>query len=538
VSARDRPAQPVRVELTLHPDALLEPTQLRAAAAKAAQLNEARVQDVRIVRRAIDARRRQVRVQLLVDVFTAVPAAERARQPLALPALTGAPEVLIVGAGPAGLFCAWRLAQLGVRAHVLDRGQAVAQRRRDVARLSQRGVLDEESNYCFGEGGAGTFSDGKLYTRANKRGPVRDVLEALCAYGASDEILRDARPHIGTNRLPRVVGALRTHLESAGQQVTFGARVISLVRRNGRVAGVQLADGSALEARAVVLATGHSAADVYRMLHAAGAELVAKPFAIGVRVEHAQSFIDRTQYGELAGHPALGAAAYRLVERAGDVGVFSFCMCPGGYIVPAATSQGQQVVNGWSPSARRGRFANSGLVVEVGPAQLAAAGLDPTDPFAGLSLQRQLEESAYQAGGGAFVAPAQRLSDLLAGRASSALPETSYPRGVAPARLDQLLGVLAAPLREALARIERKLRGFAGVDAVAVGLESRTSAPLRVVRDPVSLQAAGLLGLYPAAEGAGYAGGIMSAALDGLRIADAAAITIASGATAGARTRG
>ncbi|HMI91080.1 MAG TPA: NAD(P)/FAD-dependent oxidoreductase, partial [Polyangiales bacterium] len=490
MSARDRPDQPVRVELSLHPDALLDPARLRAAAAKAAQLNEARVQDVRIVRRAIDARRRNVRVQLLVDVFTAVPAALDAPQPLALSALSGAPAVLIVGAGPAGLFCAWRLAQLGVRAHVLDRGQGVAQRRRDVALLSQRGQLDEESNYCFGEGGAGTFSDGKLYTRANKRGPVRDVLEALCAYGASDEILRDARPHIGTNRLPRVVGALRAHLESAGQLVTFGARVIGLLQRGGRVAGVQLADGSTLDARAVVLATGHSAADVYRMLHAAGAQLEPKPFAIGVRVEHAQAFIDRTQYGELAGHPALGAAAYRLVERAGDVGVFSFCMCPGGYIVPAATSQGQQVVNGWSPSARRGRFANSGLVVEVGPAQLAAAGLEPGDPFSGLGLQQQLEARAYEAGGGEFVAPAQRLSDLLAGRASSALPETSYPRGVAPARLDQLLGVLGPPLRDALARIERKLRGFAGADAVAVGLESRTSAPLRVARDSQSLQAA------------------------------------------------
>ena len=515
--------QPVRVELALHPDVLLDPARVRSAAARAAQLPEARVQDARIVRRAIDARHRQVRVQLLVDVFTAVPPAESAPQPLALATLHGEPEVVVVGAGPAGLFCAWQLARHGVRARVLDRGQPVTQRRRDVARLSQRGQLDPESNYCFGEGGAGTFSDGKLYTRANKRGPVREVLEGLCAYGASDEILRDARPHIGTNRLPRVVGALRAHLQSAGQEVRFGARVIGLGMQQGRVAGVELADGTRVPARAVVLATGHSAPDVYRMLAALGGQLAPKPFAIGVRVEHAQAFIDRTQYGELAGHPALGAAAYRLVERACDVGVFSFCMCPGGYIVPAATAPGQQVVNGWSPSARRGRFANSGLVVEVGAAQLAAAGLDPSDPFAGLALQQQLEQRAYDAGGGDFVAPAQRLDDLLAGRPSHALPETSYPRGVAPARLDQLLAVLAEPLRAALAQIDRKLRGFAGADAVAVGLESRTSAPLRIVRDPETLQAPGLAGLYPAAEGAGYAGGIMSAALDGMRIADALA---------------
>jgi uncharacterized FAD-dependent dehydrogenase len=514
---------PVRVELALHPDVLLEPARLRAAAARAAALDERKVADVRVLRRAIDARHKQVRVQLLVDVYQHAPAPERAPEPLALPALSGEPAVAIVGAGPAGLFCAWRLAQHGVRARVLDRGQALSQRRRDVAKLSQRGELDGDSNYCFGEGGAGTFSDGKLYTRANKRGPVRDVLEAFCAYGASEEILRDARPHIGTNRLPGVVSALCAHLQSAGQELSFGARVDELCCEQGRVRGVRLADGTAIEARAVVLATGHSAADVYRMLQRAGAQLQPKPFAIGVRVEHPQAFIDRTQYGELAGHPALGAAAYRLVERAGDVGVFSFCMCPGGYIVPAATAQGLQVVNGWSPSARRGRFANSGLVVEVGAEQLAAAGLDPADSFAGLQLQRELEARAYEAGGGAFVAPAQRLGDLLAQRASSDLPETSYPRGVAPARLDQLLGVLGAPLRQALARITRRMPGFTGSDAVAVGLESRTSAPLRVARDPQSLQAPGLAGLFPAAEGAGYAGGIMSAALDGIRIADAIA---------------
>lgn len=514
---------PIRVELALHPDLLLDPARVRRAAAREAHVAEREVADARIVRKTIDARRHQVRVQLQVDVYRRPPPPERAPEPLDLPALSGEPEVAIVGAGPAGLFCAWRLAQHGVRARVLDRGQALPQRRRDVAKLSQRGELDRDSNYCFGEGGAGTFSDGKLYTRANKRGPVRDVLEALCAYGADNEILRDGRPHIGTNRLPRVVDALCAHLRSAGHELHFGARVDDLLRDGERVTGVRLADGSAIAARAVVLATGHSAADVYRMLQRAGASLEPKPFAIGVRVEHPQAFIDRTQYGELAGHPALGAASYRLVERAGDVGVFSFCMCPGGHIVPAATAPGQQVVNGWSPSARRGRFANSGLVVEVGAAQLAEAGLDPSDPFAGLALQRELEARAYDAGGGAFVAPAQRLGDLLAQRASTDLPETSYPRGVVPARLDLLLGVVSAPLRHALAQITRRLRGFTGPDAVAVGLESRTSSPLRITRDSVSLQAPGLSGLYPAAEGAGYAGGIMSAALDGIRIADAIA---------------
>ncbi len=353
---------------------------------------------------------------------------------------------------------------------------------------------------------------------------MQDVLDAFVAYGAPADVLVNARPHIGTNRLPKVVGALRAHLESAGQRVVFGARVDDVLKSDGAVSGVRLADGSTLPARAVVLATGHSAGDVYEWLARAGAPLAFKPFALGVRVEHAQTFIDRTQYGALAGHPALGSAPYRVVLQACGVGVFSFCMCPGGHIVPASTAPAQQVVNGWSPSSRRGRFANSGLVVEVGERQLIEAGLDPSDAFAGAKLQQQIEQRAYEAGGGAFVAPKQRLDDLRAGRLSSDLPETSYPRGAVPARLDLVLGGLGAPLREALAKIERTMPGFAGHDAIAVGVESRTSAPIRIERDHATLQSPGLAGLYPCAEGAGYAGGIMSAALDGMRIADAIAL--------------
>jgi uncharacterized FAD-dependent dehydrogenase len=516
---------PIRVELTLHPDVLLDESKLRDAAAAAAHVKASEIAAVHVARRTIDARHGRVRVIVQADVALQgnAPLAERAAQPPALAALCGEPSVVVVGAGPAGLFCALRLAQLGVRCTLLERGQAVAQRRHDVAKLSQRGELDVESNYCFGEGGAGTFSDGKLYTRASKRGPVQDVLEALVAYGAPADILVNARPHIGTNRLPRVVGALRAHLESAGQRVVFGARVDDVVKNGDAVSGVRLQDGSTLPARAVVLATGHSAGDVYEWLARAGAPLAFKPFALGVRVEHAQAFIDRTQYGVLAGHPALGSAPYRVVVQACGVGVFSFCMCPGGHIVPASTAREQQVVNGWSPSSRRGRFANSGLVVEVGEKQLIEAQLDPRDAFAGAKLQQRIEARAFEAGGGAFVAPGQRLDDLRAGRLSRDLPLTSYPRGAVPARLDLLLGGLGAPLREALQKIERTMPGFAGHEAIAVGVESRTSAPIRIERDQTTLQSPGVAGLYPCAEGAGYAGGIMSAALDGMRVAEAIA---------------
>jgi uncharacterized FAD-dependent dehydrogenase len=513
---------PIRVDLALHPDVLLDERALRAAAVKEAHVRDADVRAVRVRRRAIDARRGRVMVQTLVELdFEAKD--EPPVVPLDLPTLSGAPPVVVIGAGPAGLFCAWRLAQHGLRSVVVERGKAVRPRRRDLAALTQRGALNPESNYCFGEGGAGTFSDGKLYTRSSKRGDVESVLRAFVAYGASPDILVDARPHIGTNKLPGVVGAMREHLESAGVEVLFESRVDAIATEGGRTVGVVLADGRTIEARAVVVAPGHSARDVQRFVAAAGARVTFKPFAIGVRVEHPQSFVDRAQFGALAGHPVLGAASYRLVERACGTGIFSFCMCPGGFVAPAATEPGGQVVNGWSPSKRNGRFANSGFVTEIGPAQLATFGFDPNDPFSGVELQRRIERRAYDAGGGDYVAPAQRIEDFLEKRASSSLPETSYPRPVASARLDDVLESLAAPLREALRQVDRKMRGYARGDAVALGVESRTSSPVRFERDHGSLEAVGLPGLYPCGEGAGFAGGIMSAALDGIRVADAIA---------------
>jgi len=517
--------EPLHVRVDLHPDALLDPEALRRAAACAAGLPESAVRGVELVHRAIDARRGKVRVHVELALrLDEGPGPRRVHVPPVLPSMSGAPAVVIVGAGPAGMFCAWGLARAGVRALVLERGREVRARRRDLASLSQRGELVADSNYCFGEGGAGTFSDGKLYTRASKRGPVRLVLAALAGYGAPADILVDARPHIGTNRLPRVITAMREHLADAGVQIRFAARVDALVTSpSGQVRGVRLHDGETVPAAAVVVAPGHSARDVQRWLRDAGVRLTFKPFALGVRIEHPQTLIDRLQFGALAGHPALGAASYRLVEQTPGGPVFSFCMCPGGFIVPAATDPGMQVVNGMSPSARHGRFANSGLVTEVGADQLARAGHDPDDPLAGVAYQAALETAAYAAGGGGFVAPAQTLADLAQGRASRALPPTSYHRGLAPARLDLLLGGLGPPLQHALRALGARMPGFLGPEAVAVGLESRTSCPVRIDRDPETLASPSTPGLYPSGEGAGFAGGIVSAALDGLRVAEAVA---------------
>jgi hypothetical protein len=430
--------------------------------------------------------------------------------------------VAIVGAGPAGLFAALRLAEHGVPAVVLERGKPVQARRRDLAMLNRDGVVNPESNYCFGEGGAGTYSDGKLYTRAQKRGPVAAVLDCLVAHGADPSIRVEARPHVGSNRLPKIVIALRETLARAGVEVLFDARVTELVVEADRVAAVRCADGRAIACSAVVLATGHSARDVHAIAAAAGVALEAKPFALGVRVEHPQPLIDRAQYGADAERFPLPAAAYRLATTVEERGVFSFCMCPGGWIVPATTEPDAVVVNGMSLARRDSPFANSGIVVALDPADVAALGFP--GPTGGCDLQAAIERRAAVEGGGAQAAPAQRLVDFVAGRISPDLPACSYRPGLTSARLDEMLpAFVATRLREALARFARQLRGFDTCDAVLVGVETRSSSPVRLVRDPATLAAPTRANVYPCGEGAGYAGGIVSAALDGLAVADAVA---------------
>ncbi len=511
----------IRVDVELdEPDDLpaLLARAARQAPAAAALPADARAR-FEIKSRAIDARRGRVRLHYVLGPREDAVASAAPRQ------VAGAP-VIIVGAGPAGLFCAYQLARSGVAAVVLDRGKPVQARRRDLKGLTQHGVVDPDSNYCFGEGGAGTYSDGKLYTRSHKRGDIRDVIEILVEHGAPPEILVDARPHIGSNRLPKVVTALREHLARVGIPIVFGAKVTELVLDgSGRAIGARTADGKEYVGRAVVVAAGHSATDMLEVQARAGARLEPKPFAMGVRIEHPQPLIDRIQYGKLAGHPKLRAAPYRVAYTPADGrGAYSFCMCPGGWIVPAATEPGGLVVNGMSLSRRDSPYANSGLVVAISVADLERLGLAAEHgALAGVALQRRLERAAFTAGGGGLRAPATRASDFLRRRGSSTVPDSSYEPGLAAGDLGEVLAVTGLPLaerlREALAVFDRQLRGYAGEAGVLIGSETRTSSPVRVPRREDTLESVTVPGLYPCAEGAGYAGGIVSAALDGMRVA-------------------
>ena len=515
------------LQLDLGLDERDDEAHLRARVAAMLEVDPAALPPIEVRKRAVDARRGRVRFHLTIGFGVSETAPLGAPDPRPV----SGPPVVIVGGGPAGLFCAYQLARDGIASIVLDRGKPVQARRRDLKGLTQHGVVDPDSNYCFGEGGAGTYSDGKLYTRSHKRGDVRDVIECLVRNGAPADILVDARPHIGSNRLPKVVTAIRERLEACGVAFRFGARVTGLVtegpstslRTGARVAGVTLAGGETIAAREVVVATGHSARDVLELLAAAGVRLEPKPFAMGVRIEHPQPLIDRIQYGRAAGHPKLSAAAYRLAQQSEGRGVFSFCMCPGGWIVPAATEPDGLVVNGMSLSRRDSPYANSGLVVAVELEDLARAGF--IGALAGIDAQRRLERAAMAAGGGMLRAPATRATDFVRGRGSTTVPASSYEPGLTAGDVAEVLAAsgldLAPRLREALRGFDRQMRGYLTDEAVLVGVESRTSSPVRVPRDPATLVSPDLAGLYPSAEGAGYAGGIVSAALDGLRVARA-----------------
>lgn len=509
-----------RIEVTVGLDEVDNPEAIRRRIAKKLQEPLDALAETVVLKRSIDARGRHVRFALSV----AVDPDERGPLGGSLPIETrGEARVLIIGDGPTGLFCAYELARRGVPCTVLDRGKQVQPRRRDLAILNRGGPTPPDSGYCFGEGGAGTYSDGKLYTRADKRGDVRDVIETLALHGAPERILVDARPHIGSNLLPKVITSMRERLEACGVLFRFESRVVDLLLDADRVVGVELKGGEQITADHIVLATGHSARDVWQMLDRHGVRLEAKPFALGVRIEHPQPLINQIQYGKHAGHPQLPAAYYKLKTHADDRAVFSFCMCPGGWIVPAATEPDGVVVNGMSLKRRDSPYANSGLVVSIEPERWQAAGF--VGPLGGVALQRALEVAASQAGGGEQRAPATRVVDFLQGRASTRLPSSSYLPGLASADLSDVLdasGVeFSAPLRQGLRNLGNKMRGYLCDDAVLVGVETRTSAPVRIPRDPTTLQAPGRPGLYPAGEGAGYAGGIVSAALDGIRVARA-----------------
>lgn len=499
----------------------------KEAVAEKLKLPVTELNELRLRKHSIDARQRTIKVQLRMEVGIgqALPP-DPVLRPDYPEVPADAPQVIIVGCGPAGLFAALRCLELGLKPIILERGKDASARRFDLGPILKEGRVVEDSNYCFGEGGAGTFSDGKLYTRATKRGPVRTIYETLVAHGAPERILVDAHPHIGSNLLPKVVMAMRESIRRAGGEVHFGAKVDAMILHEQAIAGVKIADGREFTCPRVILATGHSARDIYHLLHAQKIRLEQKPFAVGVRIEHPQPLIDALQYHIEAGSERprnLPAASYRLATKIDNRGVHSFCMCPGGFIVPAATENDEVVVNGMSLARRDSPFANSGMVVTVEP--------EDTEPFhakhgvlAGMAFQKALEQSAKQHGGAGQVAPGQRVTDFLAGNDSPDLPKTSYFPGIAPARLDTMLPAwIVSRLRRGLKLFGEQMRGYITGECNLVGFETRTSSPVRIPRDKVTLQHPEIAGLLPCGEGAGFAGGIVSAALDGIRCAEAVA---------------
>lgn len=491
-----------------------------------------RIGGVRLLKHSIDARQRKVKVQLRLEVAIDGPLPAEEKFAWEAPPLpVSAPKMLIVGCGPAGMFAALRALELGWKPVILERGKDASARRFDLAPILRQGVVIEDSNYCFGEGGAGTYSDGKLYTRATKRGPVRRVYEILSAHGAPPEILTDAHPHIGSNLLPNVVKAIRESVRAAGGEVHFQTKVVEFLLSGGRLHGVVDQHGKEWTADAVVLATGHSARDIYRLLAEKKILLEPKPFAVGVRIEHPQPFIDAMQYHlrkDEARSDLLPAARYRVATKIGDRGVHSFCMCPGGFIVPASTENDEVVVNGMSLARRDSPFANSGLVVTVEPEDVVQFQAEH-GVLAGIAYQKELERASKKAGGGGQVAPAQRVPDFLMGRISQNLPKTSYFPGLNPAPLHEIMPqAVVSRMQAGLKLFNRQIHGYAGADALLIGFETRTSSPIRIPRRDDTLEHPEVRGLFPSGEGAGYAGGIVSAAMDGMRCAEAAVAASAS----------
>jgi uncharacterized FAD-dependent dehydrogenase len=524
-----------KIQVKLTPQEAFENSALRVAISRVLGTPEEQITGYIIQKQSIDARsRQQIWVNLTLEVTINEPFHQRNPHIFNFPVLPkNAPKIIIVGAGPAGLFAALECIEKGIQPIVIERGKNVRDRRRDLAQLNKQGEVNPDSNYCFGEGGAGTYSDGKLYTRSNKRGNIDKILQLFYQFGADERILYEAHPHIGTNKLPHIITAMREQILACGGQVHFEKKLTDFSIQHGKIKEVICADGDTLQAEAIILATGHSARDIFTLLHHKNILIESKPFALGVRVEHPQSIIDGIQYHCLTRSPYLPPASYSLVEQVQDRGVFSFCMCPGGIIAPAATTPGELVVNGWSPSKRNNPYANSGMVVQI---DLEAATkylqkrqikVDPNDPLALMQFQSQVEKDAFTAGGGKFKAPASRLIDFCTNSTSSNLPDASYLPGLTSADMhDVLPPFVLKTLQEGFKAFGKKMKGYYTNDAIVVATESRTSSPVRIPRDADTLHHPQISNLYPCGEGAGYAGGIVSAAMDGQRIASIIAQTL------------
>ncbi|RZL48493.1 MAG: FAD-binding protein [Pedobacter sp.] len=504
------------IEITVAPEHVANDQVIVQNLARALKVDIPNINDYKILKRSIDARSRKVIYRLQVRAYIDEEP-EISQASFSYPMIGNTKSVIIVGAGPAGLFAALQCIENGLKPIVIERGKDVKQRRRDLAAINKQGVVNAESNYCYGEGGAGTYSDGKLYTRSNKRGDINKVLQIFVQHGADGDILIDARPHIGTNKLPQIITAIRETIQNAGGEVLFDSKLTDFIISNGKIKGVVINQEQELLADNVILATGHSARDIYQLLNKKNILIEAKPFALGVRIEHPQYIIDNAQYHCDVRSEFLPPAYYSMVEQVKTRGVFSFCMCPGGIIAPCATELNEIVVNGWSPSKRNNPFANSGTVVQV-----TLDDVQGYDPLRMLNFQSEIEQLAFEAGGGNLVAPAQRMIDFVENRLSIDLPKNSYLPGTKSVMLDNILpDFVSASLKAALPLFGKKMKGYYTNEAILVGVESRTSSPVRIPRDKETFQHPQITGLYPCAEGAGYAGGIVSAAIDGINCANA-----------------
>lgn len=511
------------INAVLKPEEAFDEALFSATILKKAHIENDRAQ-VRALKRSIDARSKNIKVNIEAQIFINedLPPAISYRRDY--PNVTNAKPVVIVGFGPAGMFAALRLIELGYKPIVIERGSDVQKRRRDIAAINKEHIVNPESNYCFGEGGAGTYSDGKLYTRSKKRGDILRTLEILVAHGATEEILVDAHPHIGTNKLPKVVQEIRKSILDAGGVIHFDTKVTDFILKENRIKGVVLADGTQVEGLGVILATGHSARDIFHILNKKKVNIEAKPFALGVRIEHPQQIIDKVQYHcETDRGPYLPASSYALVQQtqfdAKQRGVFSFCMCPGGFIVPAATAPGEIVVNGMSPSRRDSAYANSGIVVAIELEDLTA--YSQHGALAGMEFQKAIEQRACAIAGGNQTAPAQRMVDFVQNRVSNQLNATSYQPGLASVDMREVLPEsIHSRLRDGFKGFGKKMKGYLTNEAQIVGVESRTSSPVRIPRNKETFEHEQIAGLYPCGEGAGYAGGIVSAAMDGEKCAE------------------
>ena len=527
-------------QLRVLPETAANEQALRRYVAREKGKDERTLTAIRVLKRSIDARQRTIFVNLKLRVYVNEQPEDDEFVRTAYRNVEGRPQVVVVGAGPGGLFAALRLIEAGYRPVIVERGKNVRDRKLDLAKISREHKVDSESNYSFGEGGAGAYSDGKLYTRSKKRGNAEKILNVFCQHGASVSILQDAHPHIGTDKLPRVIENMRKTILDCGGEVHFGTRMDVLLIEKDTVGGIETNTGKTFRGP-VILATGHSARDVYRWLHTHGVEIESKGLAVGVRLEHPSLLIDQIQYHNRNGRGKyLPAAEYSFVQQVEGRGVYSFCMCPGGFVVPAASGPRQTVVNGMSPSNRGSKWSNSGMVVELHPEDLeekslagfmAVSGLQPDvrHPLAMMFFQEALEEQNWQQGNCRQTAPAQRMADFVNGRLSYDLPASSYAPGLVSSPLHFWMPkFITARLAEGFRRFGKASRGFLTNEAVMIGVESRTSAPVRIVRDGETLQHVRLKGLFPCGEGAGYAGGIVSAAMDGERCAEAAAAYLGS----------